>query len=522
MAATGRARLRNAARSLGLGLVILLVPAAPAAGQARGSDEVGRVYRLLGDPLLWHEGGRLSSAGESAIRLLQRAGEHGLDPADYDAALLDSLAGRADGAGPAERKRLDLLLTADVLRYLDHLRGGRAPGRPGEEITAALRSAIAANALPVLVAALEPRLVQYRLLQEALARYRRLARETAVPPLTYVRPVRPGDPYEGAADLARHLAALGDLPADALPPPGGTYAGPLVDAAVRFQERHGLVADGVLRPATFTALNIPLAWRVRQLELAMERLRRLPPLHGERLVVVNLPALRLYAFDSVGTLAPPALVMRAVVGSAGDTRTPTLFQEMRYVDFWPYWNIPRSILLEEILPVLRQTPDYLGGRDMELVDAGGQVVGDRVTAERLERLRRGELRVRRRPGPGNPLGLVKFAFPNANGIYIHDTSQPELFALLRRDLSHGCIRIADPAALATWVLEGQGGWTADSTAAAIAGGRSRRVHLEHPLPVAVFYTTAVVGGDRRVYFHDDLYRLDRQLDAELRLGAYLP
>lgn len=521
MAATRMAGHPIAARLL-LGLVMLLAPSAPVAGQARAPDEVGRIYRLLGDSLLWHEGTRLSSAGESAIRLLQAAGEHGLDPADYDAALLDSLARRSDGAGPAGRKRLDRLLTADVLRYLDHLRGGRAPERPGEEISAALRSAIAANALPVLVAALEPRLVQYRLLQEALARYRRLAGETPVRPLPYVRPVRPGDPYDGAADLAGYLMATGDLPAEGNPPAGGSYAGPLVDAVIGFQERHGLVPDGVLRPATFNALNVPLTWRVRQLELAMERLRRLPPLQGERLVVVNVPAFRLFAFDSVGTLAPPALAMRAVVGNSIDTRTPTLFEEMRYVDFWPYWNVPRSILLDEILPILRRTPDYLRGKEMELVDGEGQVVGDEVTAERLERLRRGELRVRRRPGPGNPLGLVKFAFPNARGIYIHDTSQPELFALLRRDLSHGCIRIADPAALATWVLQGQGGWTADSTATAIAGGRTRRVSLERPLPVAVFYTTAVVGGDRRVYFHHDLYGLDRQLDAELRLGAYLP
>jgi murein L,D-transpeptidase YcbB/YkuD len=427
-----------AAWSLLLGLVLLLVPSARTAGQARASDEVGRIYELLGDSLLWHEGD-LSSVGESAIRLLRSAGEQGLDPADYDAALLDSLARRSDRAGSAERKRLDLLLTADVLRYLDHLRGGRAPDHPRVEITAALRSAIAANALPVLVAALEPRLVQYRLLQEALARYRRLASEMAAPPLIYVRPVRPGDPYERASDLARYLAALGDMPAKGPLPAGGTYTGPLVEAVIRFQERHGIVPDGVLRPATFNALNIPVAWRVRQLELAMERLRRLPSLQGDRLVVVNIPAFRLYAFDSVGTIVPPALAMRAVVGNSIDTRTPTLFEEMRYVDFWPYWNVPRSILLT-ILPILRRTDHLRQGHG--LVDPGG---GDGRQGDR-QRLNcfAGRLRVRRRP-TGEPAGAGQVHLPQRQRIYIHDTSQPELFAA-RRDLSHGCIRIADRGA----------------------------------------------------------------------------
>jgi murein L,D-transpeptidase YcbB/YkuD len=512
----------SVARTLVLPLVLLAAAAPPARCQIAVPPEAARLYALRGDSLLWHDGLELSRSGNAAVRLLSSAADHGLDPGDYDAALLDSLS-RTPARTPDDRKRLDLLLTVDVVRFLEHLQGGRAPHRPRRAIAAALRDAIAGDTLPALAAALEPRLVHYRYLRRALAEYRLLAEDTTFGPLPSGGTIRPGEPYGAAQDLARLLAALGDLPADAaLTVAGAMYGGPLPEGVTRFQERHGLEPDGVIGPTTFRSLNTPLRWRVRQLELAMERLRRIPLVRGERLVVVNVPAFRLFAFDSAGAGGAPALGSRVVVGRAVDTRTPTLFEEMRYVDFWPYWNVPRSILINEILPILRRRPDYLRRNDMEVVDLRGRVLGGGVSAAILDGLRSGTLRVRQRPGPGNALGAVKFVFPNAASVYIHGTPHTEVFQRPRRDLSHGCIRVEDFAGLATWLLRGQSGWTADSTAAVLAARRSRRVTLERPLRVAVFYTTAAATSEGRVYFHEDLYGLDRRLDAEIRAPAYLP
>jgi L,D-transpeptidase YcbB len=173
-------------------------------------------------------------------------------------------------------------------------------------------------------------------------------------------------------------------------------------------------------------------------------------------------------------------------------------------------------VVSEILPELRKRLGYLHANKMELVDARGTPAGDRVTPEVVNRLSRGELGVRQRAGPTNPLGLIKFVFPNAADVYLHGTPFTELFARARRDFSHGCIRAEDPVALANWVLRDQPAWPPDSVNAALRGPRSVRALLARPLPVAIFYTTAVVRPDGSAWFYDDMYGQDRLLDEALR------
>jgi murein L,D-transpeptidase YcbB/YkuD len=203
--------------------------------------------------------------------------------------------------------------------------------------------------------------------------------------------------------------------------------------------------------------------------------------------------------------------MPVVVGQALDWRTPLLFEQLRYVEFRPYWNVPRSILTGEIVPMLEWNPGYLRLHEMELVNRRGRVLGDSVTPAILRRLRRGELRVRQRPGRHNALGLVKFIFPNGQNVYLHDTPRKELFEESERDFSHGCINVADAPTLAAWVLRDLPEWTKDTVEAALAGSRTRRVLLREPMPVLVFYTTAVARGDGSVWFYPDIYRHDREL-----------
>jgi len=233
-------------------------------------------------------------------------------------------------------------------------------------------------------------------------------------------------------------------------------------------------------------------------------------------VVVNIPAFELFAFDSAGGTGAPSLTMKVVVGKALDTRTPMLLEPMRYVEFRPYWNVPRSILTAEIVPLLRRNTAYLRTHRMELVDGTGRSLGDLVTSEVIQRLMRGTLRVRQRPGPSNALGLVKFAFPNAADVYMHGTPETDLFSQARRDFSHGCIRLENPAALAIWVLRDRKEWTADRITAAMDGAETLRVPLTRPMPVAVFYTTVVAMPDGTARFYPDIYGRDEALDELLR------
>jgi murein L,D-transpeptidase YcbB/YkuD len=330
--------------------------------------------------------------------------------------------------------------------------------------------------------------------------------------------IHPGEPYGGASALYQLLLALGDLPADArAPDAAGRYDGPLVQAVTRFQIRHGLTADGVLGARTLEAMNTPLAWRVRQIELGLERLRWLPHAGEGRMVLVNVPMFRLWAWDSIPPAGRPALGSDVIVGRALSTHTPLFVEDLREVIFRPYWNIPASILRTEILPQVRRDPGYLRRNDMEIVPAGGgSVVAP--TPKNIARLGRG-LDLRQRPGPRNSLGLVKFVFPNQEFVYMHDTPAQALFSRSRRDFSHGCVRVRDPVALAEWALASPE-WTRDRIGATMLGETTVHVAVVRPTRVVLFYTTAFVWpDDDTLRFADDIYRHDRELDRALRAGT---
>jgi murein L,D-transpeptidase YcbB/YkuD len=391
--------------------------------------------------------------------------------------------------------------------------------RDGDGLPSLLRSAVAERRVRETVEDLRPPLAQYRALRRMLARYRLLAADAtfaAPPPIT--TSIHPGESYPALGVLARELVALGDLPANmpAVSEPA-RYAGGVVEGVKRFQVRHGLDPDGVLGKATIEALRVPLTWRVRQIELALERLRWLPHLGEQRLIVLNIPMFRLWAWDTIPPDGAPLFGMDVIVGRALRTQTPVFAEEMREVIFRPYWNVPRSILRNEILPKMARDPDYLRRENMEIVRGDGDD-GQPVepTAATIVGLQEGVLRVRQRPGPTNALGLIKFVFPNEENVYMHGTPAQALFARSRRDFSHGCVRVADPVALAEWVLQDRPEWTRDRILAATNGSETIHVPLPRTIQVILFYTTAaVMPEDGTIRFADDIYRHDVTLDRAL-------
>jgi Uncharacterized protein conserved in bacteria len=360
---------------------------------------------------------------------------------------------------------------------------------------------------------LRPHLQQYDKLREALARYRVLDANGSVAHLAAAVLIRPGDPFGDAVSLHRLLVAFGDLPSNT-PLPAARYDDTLATGVKHFQERHGLDPDGVIGRGTLAALNVPLAQRIKQLELALERLRWLPDLDEGRYIGINIPMFRLWAWDSTRPNDSPT-TMGVVVGKALNTRTPVLFDEMRYLIFRPYWNVPRSILVKELLPAMTRDTGYLQRNDMEVVGTD-EDVRSVVSAQTLEQLRQGTLRVRQRPGPKNSLGLVKFIFPNDDNVYLHGTPASHLFSQARRDFSHGCVRVEDPVALAHWVLSDQPQWARELIEETMAGTTSMRVNLTRPVPVILFYMSAMVmPSDQALHFAPDIYGHDVTLERAL-------
>lgn len=483
--------------------------------------------------------GRPTASARDALQLLADAPADGLVAQDYQARELALQAAALSGASEADApsaQAFERELAAAMQRFLHDLHRGRVDPRSlgfrierreseVPDFAALLQAAAAEQRLPRAAADLRPRLVQYGKLREALARYRVLAADSSLVPLPTIAPARSlkiGDAYTGAAALQRRLAALGDLPADT-PPAGERYDAVLVDGVKRFQARHGLEADGTLGSTTLAAMNVPLAQRVRQLELALERLRWLPELSGQPFIGINIPMFRLWAWDPAAPAAQ-LIDMGVVVGRALNTQTPVLMEQMRYLVFRPYWNVPRSIVRKEVLPAIARDPDYLPRHDMEIVRGAGDTAqpAEASSSENLALLRQGVLRVRQRPGPKNSLGLVKFIFPNDANVYLHDTPATQLFGRARRDFSHGCVRMERPVALAQWVLKDQPEWTRERIEAAMAGPASLRVDLVRPLPVILFYMTAMVmPAGQSLHFAQDIYGHDARLARALakRRGA---
>jgi len=489
------------------------------------SKWVNKFYEQ-GRRLEWSRGGKPTQQALEMIGLLENAEKKGLDSKDYDGEHWPARVEGLEASGARDESALvkfDVALTVSAMRYISDLHLGKVdpktlhrdfdPERHKYDLAEFLRQQIAvAGSVKEALAGIEPPFPGYRRTLGALQKYLQMEKEEVPEPLTLVKkPVEPGQDYDELGKLARRLKFLGDLPAEANVLPGSQkYTGEVVEAVKSFQARHGLETGGKLGPQTIAELNRPMSARVEQLRLTLERWRWLPHDLGGPPIVVNSPEFVLRGYNEKYEMV---LSMPVIVGKAMRTQTPVFMEEMKYVVFWPYWNVPPSILRNEIVPKIEKDPAYLQKNNYEVATYSGQVVTDGIVSEEvLAQLRAGKLMVRQKPGPKNALGLIKFIFPNDNNVYLHSTPSQGLFAKSRRDFSHGCIRVEDPAALAEWVLRNNPGWTKERIAAAFKTEKEQQVNLARPIPVLIVYGTAVVPEDGKARFFEDIYGFDRQLE----------
>jgi murein L,D-transpeptidase YcbB/YkuD len=512
---------------------------------------IGRLYAANGYGLLWSDGEKPSATAVVLLQELRHASDRGLNPEDYPGnRLAYLLIDLIDSVHPGVEQwaLFDAGMSLAGLRFLSDLHYGRIdPASVGHNLTVerirldipnTLAHLATAVNVGVAIDALEPQFTHYALLKRELAHYRELAAQEGLndlPPLPG-RSLKTGDLYAGTAQLERLLTVLGDLRGGQ--PPGGEPRGgqprggqppgepaaagqiltpPLVEAIKRFQHRHGEKPDGILGAATLAELTQPLSLRARQIELTMERWRWLPSELVSAPIIVNIPQFRLFAFESTADSEAHIRQMDVIVGKAFEaTQTPVFSADMSYLVFRPYWEVPYSIELKEIVPAARRSPSYINQHQMEIVrGAGDSALVVPNTAENVELVAKGALRVRQKPGPNNSLGLVKFMFPNPYNVYLHSTPAQALFAESRRDFSHGCVRVSDPVGLAQYVLRDSPEWTLQKIQAAMNGTSTLTVTLKNRIRVFIVYGTALVTENGDALFFDDIYGHDQRLEAAL-------
>ncbi len=493
---------------------------------------VQRIYSDRDYRPLWTTGPKLNRQARDLIETLCHAEREGLRAADYDLAGLSAELTRLhQEKDPAPRliAALDLRLTQRFLDYGADLLAGRLDPQAIDNgwyirarraaIDSLLQASLRAEGLADVIEPLRPHQREYKEMVKALEQYREIQAKGGWPLVPGARKLARGSDGPAVRALRKRLDATDDLGYAW----GRTVYDDRVAAAVaRFQERHGIPVDSAVGPATLKALNVPVESRIRQIELNLERYRWLPSDFGQRYILVNIPDYQLYAYDD----GKQVLTMRVIVGDEYGHTTPVFADSMTYLVFRPQWDIPRRILVDEVIPKVQEDIYYLAKHGYEVVDTARNVVIADPSAIDWSDLDTTEIhfRVRQKAGIDNALGNVKFMFPNQFSVYLHDTPTDRLFERSKRTLSHGCVRVEDPVKLAGYVLADQGDWTEPKIREAIARPKAGQtvapitVDLKQPVPVYLVYLTAFMR-DGVLHFRDDPYGKDSRVVRRMGMPA---
>lgn len=474
---------------------------ASATGDARRrADAVAKVYAARGNAPLWIDGNHYSDKAKATIARLADAVTDGLNPVDYALPEADLLAPTSELVANA-----DLRVSMAVATFAEQASGGRvAPLSISKDITRKPERIAADKALAAVADATDPAAALdgfnpptdgFRRLKAMLAEVRasKETGEAPAEPVSFAKSLKPGMTDAGVPGLRKRLG---------LATPEGTtepelYDDALVAAVETFQKESGLNADGVVGARTQAVLNGAHRDVEGEIIANMEMWRWMPRDLSQDYVFVNIPDFRVHVIRH-GRQVHEA---RVVVGKE-NTQTPVFSGEMQYLVVNPYWHIPESIKVKEMLPQIQADPaGYFARHGYEVTWDGHLIDPTRVIWDENAVKAVG---IRQVPGEANALGNIKFMFPNQHAVYLHDTPLRSLFNRDVRAFSHGCVRVDDPMAFADAVLEGDPQWSVPKLQA-MFGGDEKRVDIATHLKVHLAYFTAFVDDAGNLQLRDDLY-----------------
>ncbi len=346
---------------------------------------------------------------------------------------------------------------------------------------------------------------EYSRLQKTLLKYKEIAGHGGWPTVSKGASLKMGDLSARVAEVKKRLLITDDLISEGSKNEK-TFDDELYNSVIRFQRRHGLKEDGVIGPETIKTLNVPVEKRIHQIEINMEKLKLMPKDMGQRYIAVNIAAFELEVIENKNI----ALNMKVIVGKPY-WHSPLFSAKMTHLVFNPSWYVPNSIAIKEVLPKIKKEPDYFVKEGIKVyekekgyrkeLDASAINWAD-ITADNFQ------YRFVQVPGILNPLGKIKFVFPNEYNVYLHDTPAKVLFERSSRAFSHGCIRIEKPVELAEYLFRDDPLWTKDKILEIMEAGKEIKIKLPSPIDTHILYLTAWVDKDNVLQFREDVYERD--------------
>ncbi|MGI9367127.1 MAG: L,D-transpeptidase family protein [Rhizobiaceae bacterium] len=492
------------------------LPVGNKAQKARATQISGWYESRQYEPI-WVENGKVSKNAEKTVLQLLTSYKDGLEPADYASPHLVPGMKKFQAADLAA---YEVKLSNAAVIYGQHLRSGRvAPNSINREVKIFPERLSADKLLDRLKASKTPA-VELATLSPQTDRYARLRDHLLALKLQQAgggwiqvpegEVLKPGMEDERIEALRKRLKQSGDLTSDVSG--SNIYDDQLVEAVKKFQARLGLAIDGVIGPATLAQMNITIDQRIDQVVLNLERRRWMQADFGRTYIFVNLA-------DQVLKLVKDDDTLHAELVQVGLPyhRTPVFSDQMSYLEFNPYWNVPYSIATKEYLPKLKRNPYALQSQNIRVLSNGKSINPGSVPWGSYSR-GNFPFRLRQDPGQKNALGRVKFMFPNKFNVYIHDTPSKSKFAKDSRYFSHGCVRLRSPMDLAEKIL-GMQGVSRTKIDNIVASKKRTVVKLKEKLPVHITYLTAWVNKDGSVHYRRDIYGRDKILAKALFVGT---
>lgn len=311
-----------------------------------------------------------------------------------------------------------------------------------------------------------------------------------------------GQRSEHIPAIRKRLIKSGDLKMIKVPSDSLKYDEDLFQAVKTFQKRHDLQSDGIIGRQTVEAMNVPVDLRIDHIETSLKYYKQIFSDDVSKKVVVNIPEFKARAYTGL----KQEIEMKVIVGEEFNTETPAFNDSISYLEFNPYWNVPRKMAQRNFLASLKEDTSWLNNSNYELVERYDADTSLAPSEENIARFEAGEIYLRQKPGPNNEMGNIKFLFPNEHYIYLHDTPHTHLFEKETRTFSNGCIRVEKPRELAKFLLkDNDERWGMHRIDQEIENGETLKVYLKNKIPIYIIYATTYVDEDGLVHFKKDIY-----------------